>query len=87
MISDKGYKNSKRNVMMRSAATELVNFFLGDSLEGIRLNRNMLGGYQRVRNSTIIGETVNEGAAEKVSSELDYKVDHRLRELTIVTRG
>ena len=52
--------------MMRSAATEMVNFFVGDSLEGIRLNRNMLGGYQRIRNSTIIGETVNVGAAGKV---------------------
>ena len=53
--------------MMRSAATEMVNFFVGDSLEGIRLNRNMLGGYQRIRNSTIIGETINLGAAGEVT--------------------
>ena len=59
--------------MMRSAATEMVNFFLGDSLEGIRLNRNMLGGYQRIRNSTVIGETVNVGAAGEVKKYYIYK--------------
>ena len=62
--------------MMRSAASEMVNFFLGDSLEGIRLNRNMLGGYQRIRNSTLIGETVNVGAAGEVKeykSTFEYK--------------
>ena len=64
----KGYKNSQRNVIMRSAAAEMINFFVGDSLEGIRLNRNMLGGYQRIRNSTIIGETANAGAPGKVNN-------------------
>ena len=63
-----GYKNSQRNVIMRSAAAEMINFFVGDSLEGIRLNRNMLGGYQRIRNSTIIGETGNAGAPGKVKN-------------------
>ena len=63
-----GYKNSQRNVIMRSAAAEMINFFVGDSLEGIRLNRNMLGGYQRIRNSTIIGETANAGAPGKVKN-------------------
>ena len=54
----------------------MVNFFLGDSLEGIRLNRNMLGGYQRIRNSPLIGETVNVGAAGEVKedkSTFEYK--------------
>ena len=51
----------------------MVNFFLGDSLEGIRLNRNMLGGYQRIRNSTVIGETVNVGAAGEVKKYYIYK--------------
>ena len=60
-----GYKNSRRNVMMRSAASVMANFFVGDSLEGIRLNRNMLGGFQRIVNATVIGETANVGAAGK----------------------
>ena len=51
---------------MRSAATEVVNFFVGDSLRGITLNRNMLGGYQRIKDSTIIGDTPNTGTPEKV---------------------
>ena len=52
---------------MRSAATEIVNFFVGDSLRGITLNRNMLGGYQRIRDSTIIGDTPNTGMPERIS--------------------
>ena len=61
-----GYKNGKRNVIMRSAATEVVNFYVGDSLRGITLNRNMLGGYQRIKDSTIIGDTPNTGVPEQI---------------------
>ena len=66
---------------MRSAAAEMINFFVGDSLEGIRLNRNMLGGYQRIRNTTIIGETANAGAPGKVNNrflEKKYRNNHEL---------
>ena len=62
-----GYKNGKRNVIMRSATTEGVNFFVGDSLRGITLNRNMLGGYQRIRDTTIIGDTPNTGMPEQIN--------------------
>ena len=49
------------NMVARAVMTELVNFRLADSLVGIYLFRNVLGGYQRVSNSTIIGESSNKG--------------------------
>ena len=67
IFSIAGYKNRRMNVIMRSAATEMVNFFVGDSLRGILLNRNMLGGYQRIRDSTIIGDTPNTGMPEWIN--------------------
>ena len=40
---------------------ELLNFKLADSLDSIELFRNTLGGYQRIKNATIIGESPNKG--------------------------
>ena len=60
-----GFKNRKRNVKMRSTASELINFRLADSQTGIELDRNMLGGYQRVSDSVIVGESPNFGIGGK----------------------
>ena len=56
-----GYKNRRRNMVSRSTAAELQNFYLSDSLHSLFLVRNMLGGYQRIKNSVIVGESPNVG--------------------------
>ena len=44
----------------------MINFRLSDSRTGIELNRNMLGGYQRIRDSVIVGESPNIGSGGKI---------------------
>ena len=61
-----GYKNRKRNVRCRSRAAVMRNFKLADSRVGIEFERNMFGGYQRVVDAVIAGETPNIGNDFKV---------------------
>ncbi len=60
-----GYKNRRRNVIVRSTSTEIKNFALGESLAGIVLNRNMLDGYQVIENTIIVARTPNKGVVTK----------------------
>ena len=60
-----GYKNRRKHVVSRSAANELQNFRLADSITGIKLVRNMLNGYQRIKNAVIIAESDNIGKMNK----------------------
>ena len=59
-----GYKNRKYNAKMRSTTAELKNFMLADGYENMAFERNMLDGFQRISNSTIIGESPNKGSGE-----------------------
>ena len=38
-----------------------MNFRVSDSEVGIELVRNMIGGYQRIKDSIIVGESPNAG--------------------------
>ena len=49
---------------MRSTTAELKNFMLADGYENMAFERNMLDGFQRISNSTIIGESPNKGSGE-----------------------
>ena len=74
-----GYKNVQMNMVSRAVMTEIVNFRLADSLIGIYLFRNVLGGYQRVSNSTIIGESSNRGMIFVLSFQGDaifFRIKH-----------
>ena len=55
------YKNRDKNVISRAKTTLISGFKLADAKVGIEFNRNMLGGYQRVIDSVIAGETPNVG--------------------------
>ena len=46
---------------MRTAAVEMINFKLADSRRGIELFRNIPGGFQRVKDTTIVAESPNVG--------------------------
>ena len=65
-----GYKNARMNMVSRAVMTEITNFRLADSLIGIHLFRNVLGGYQRVSNSIIIGESSNKGWLVRKKKEI-----------------
>ena len=56
-----GYKNRRMNAIVRSAAADIINFKVADSKIGIELFRNLLGGYQRIKNATVVGESSNTG--------------------------
>ena len=61
-----GYKNKKFNAQLRATALEAYRFKVADSLHGIRLFRNMLGGYQRISDSIIVGESGNIGDGDDI---------------------
>lgn len=50
-----GYKNRKFGAICRSAGTEAINFRLADNAVGVKLTKNMQGGYQRLKDSIIVG--------------------------------
>ena len=50
-----GFKNRKQNAILRATATEARNFRVADSLVGVYLLRNMLGGFQLLEDSLAIG--------------------------------
>ena len=52
------------NAKVRSTTAELRNFKLSDGGASMALDRNMLDGYQRISNSTIVGESPNLGSGQ-----------------------
>ena len=61
-------------MVSRAVMTEMVNFRLSDSIIGIQMYRNILGGYQRVSNSTIIGESSNKGGTHTYIADLKRSI-------------
>ena len=55
------FKNREGNVKMRATTSVMSNFKLADSHIGAKFTRNMLDGYQLLKDSLIIGETPNVG--------------------------
>ena len=68
-----GFKNSE-NVRMRATTSQLENFKLADAKVGIEFVRNMLDGYQLLKDSLIVAETPNIGKPSKIKvQKLNFK--------------
>ena len=64
-----GFKNSE-NVRMRATTSQLENFKLADAKVGIEFVRNMLDGYQLLKDSLIVAETPNIGKPSKIKVQM-----------------
>jgi len=78
-----GYKNRNMNAKLRTSATQLINFKLADSTQGIHFNRIQLSGYQMVKDSLIIGETPNVGKPEVIWVDEDGKKVRKVLERSL----
>ena len=55
---------------MRATTSQLENFKLADAAVGIEFIRNMLDGYQLLKDSVIVGETPNFGKPSDIKVQM-----------------
>ena len=56
-----GFKNRMVNAILRTAAAEMVNCKFADSKRSIEVFKNFLDGYQKIKDTVIVGESPNVG--------------------------
>ena len=77
-----GYKNRRRNIITSSETAEVAKSFLADSSVSVTMSAVVGRGYQRIRDSVIIGESANIG--EEGAMGLTY-FHHGTRQKKLLT--
>ena len=59
---------------MRATTSRLTNFKLADADVGVIFERNMLDGYQLMKDALIVAKTPNLGKPSKIKVRLDWPI-------------